>query len=151
MVLMRRAIEAALTGIAHQSGPFGALVADAQGAIVAVGVNMVIVASDPTAHAEVVAIRRAATLRGRDALAECTLYTSCAPCIMCTGAIHWAGLRRVVAAARATDAEGIGFVEGPVGFDAAAFLRARGIAYDADVERDAAVALLRSYRGPIYG
>jgi len=148
--LMRRALEAATTGLVHHGGPFGALVADDQDRIVAVGVNVVILGSDPTAHAEVAAIRRATAMRRSYRLADCTLVTTCAPCIMCTGAIHWAGIRRVVAGARASDAQAVGFVEGPLGFDAAAFLRARGITYEVDVERDASITLLRSYRGPTY-
>jgi tRNA(Arg) A34 adenosine deaminase TadA len=149
-VLMRRALAAARAGLAHGSGPFGALVADEHGRVVAVAANAVLVRNDPTAHAEIQAIRRAAATRGTFALHGWTLVTTCAPCLMCTGAIHWAGLARVVAGARSTDAEAIGFVEGPVGFDGAAFLRARGIAYEADVEREAAIACLRAYTGPIY-
>ena len=149
--LMRRAIAAARTGIAHQSGPFGALVVDAQDAVVAVAVNMVIVSADPTAHAEVLAIRRAAALRGREALPSFTLFTTCAPA-SCARAPSTGPISAAWSPRRArTDAEAIGFVEGPVGFDAAAFLRARGVTYDADVERNAAVALLRSYTGPIFG
>jgi tRNA(Arg) A34 adenosine deaminase TadA len=144
--LMQRALAAATAGLARQGGPFGAVVVDEAGALLAVGVNSVVVRSDPTAHAEVVAIRRAAARRHAYSLRGCTLVVTCAPCIMCAGAIHWAGIARVVTAARTTDAEALGFVEGPPGFDAAAFLRARGIDYEPDVERDAAVALLRSYR-----
>jgi len=148
--LMRAALAAARTGIVRGGGPFGAVVADAGGAIVATAVNVVLVTNDPTAHAEVQAIR-AATARRRDrSLRDCTLVTTCAPCVMCTGAIHWAGVGHVVAGARRDDAEAIGFVEGPAAFDASAFLAARGIAYAPDVERDAAVALLRAYQGPIY-
>ncbi len=150
VALMHRALTAATTGLARRGGPFGALVVDEHDQVLSIAVNMVLVTNDPTAHAEVVAIRRATAARKAFSLRGCTLVATCAPCIMCTGAIHWAGIDRVVAAARATDAEGIGFVEGPVGFDAAAFLRARGIAYEADVEREAAVALLQSYRGPLY-
>jgi guanine deaminase len=149
-VLMHRALEAAAAGLARGGGPFGAAVIDAEGRLVAVGVNHVLVTSDPTAHAEVVAIRQATARRGDASLAGCTLVTTCAPCIMCTGAIHWAGVSRVVAAARASDAEALGFIEGPPGFDAAAALRALGVTYVADVERDAAVGLLRTYAGPIY-
>ena len=150
VALMQRALAAASAGLDRGGGPFGALVVDEHGRLLAVAVNTVLVTNDPTAHAELVAIRRATAVRKAFSLRGCTLMTTCAPCIMCTGAIHWAGIARVVAAARATDAEGIGFVEGPIGFDAAAFLRARGVVYEADVEREAAVALLRSYRGPIY-
>jgi tRNA(Arg) A34 adenosine deaminase TadA len=148
--LMRQTLDAVTAGIRHGSGPFGALVADEQRRVLAVAVNMVLVAGDPSAHAELLAIRRATALRGTHTLPGCTLVTTCAPCIMCAGAIHWAGLTRVVAAARAADAEAIGFVEGPVGFDVAAFLRARGTTYVPDVERAAAIACLRSYTGPVY-
>jgi tRNA(Arg) A34 adenosine deaminase TadA len=150
IALMRRALAAAQAGLAAGGGPFGALVVDERGRVVAVAANTVLVSNDPTAHAEVQAIRRATSLRGTFLLHGWTLVTTCAPCVMCTGAIHWAGLARVVAGARSTDAESIGFVEGPVGFDGAAFLRARGVAYEADVEREAAIALLHGYTGPIY-
>jgi tRNA(Arg) A34 adenosine deaminase TadA len=150
VALMQRALAAARAGLTHGGGPFGALVADEHGRVVAVAANAVLVRNDPTAHAEVLAIRRAAAVRGAFTLRGCTLVTTCAPCVMCTGAIHWAAIARVVAGARSIDAESIGFVEGPVGFDGAAFLRARGIAYEADVERDPAIALLRAYGGPIY-
>src|SRR5258705_8109329 len=143
--LMRRALAAATTGITRAAGPFGAVVVDDAGEILAVGVNMVLVTADPTAHAEVVAIRRATARRGAHSLAGCTLVATCAPCILCTRAIQWAGIVRVVAAARASDAEARSFIEGPAGFDAVAALRAHGIAYVADGERDAAVALLASY------
>jgi tRNA(Arg) A34 adenosine deaminase TadA len=147
---MRRALAAATAGLTRQGGPFGAVVVDEASEILAVGVNSVVVLSDPTAHAEVVAIRRAAARRRSYSLRGCTIVATCAPCIMCAGAIHWAGIGRVVTAARATDAEALGFVEGPAGFDAAAFLAARGVDYETGVERDAAIALLQSYRGPIY-
>jgi tRNA(Arg) A34 adenosine deaminase TadA len=148
--LMRAALAAATTGLERGGGPFGAVIADADGRILATAVNVVLVTNDPTAHAEVQAIRMATARRGDRSLRDCTLVATCAPCVMCTGAIHWAGVGRVVAGARAADAEAIGFVEGPRGFDPAAFLAARGITYTPDVERDAAVAVLRAYRGPVY-
>jgi guanine deaminase len=147
---MRQALEAATVGLARRAGPFGAVVVSDGGGVLSVGVNLVLVNGDPTAHAEVVAIRRAVAVRGTPTLAGCTLFCTCAPCVMCTGAIHWARIGRVVAAARAADAEALGFVEGPPGFDAAAALRALGVAYEADVERDGAVTLLQRYRGPVY-
>lgn len=148
--LMRTAVDAARAGLAHGAGPFGALVAGGDGRVLAVAANMVVVRADPTAHAEVTAIRRASALLGRYRLRDCTLFATCAPCLMCTGAIHWAGVGRVVLAARAADAEAIGFIEGPAGFDAAAFLRTRGIVVETDVERDAAIAVLRAYTGVVY-
>jgi tRNA(Arg) A34 adenosine deaminase TadA len=148
--LMQIALDAARASIAHGGGPFGALVADADGRVLAVAANMVLVRADPTAHAEMTAIRRATALLGRHQLRDCTLVSTCAPCVMCTGAIHWAGVGRVVTGARASDAEAIGFVEGPAGFDAMAFLRSRGVAYEPDVEREAVAALLRAYTGVVY-
>jgi tRNA(Arg) A34 adenosine deaminase TadA len=148
--LMRRALDAAMAGMRHGGGPFGALVTDGTGRVVAVGANLTLVSGDPTAHAEVVVIRRAAALLGTPELGGCTLVTTCAPCIMCAGAIHWARPARVVAGARASDAEAVGFVEGPRGFDAAAVLGELGVAYVADVEREAAIACLRAYTGPRY-
>ncbi len=149
--LMRLAIAVGLASIAHTTGgPFAALVTTAARAVVAVGVNAVVPSHDPTAHAEVIAIRRAAAALQRPKLAAHTLITTCAPCVMCAGAVRWAGLSAVVAGACTGDAEARGFVEGPVGFDVAAFLRARGVAYREDVERERAVELLRRYHGPIY-
>jgi tRNA(Arg) A34 adenosine deaminase TadA len=148
--LMREALAAARVGLDHGAGPFGATIADGEGRVLAVGVNSVLVANDPTAHAEVVVIRKAAAVRRGPFLRDCTLATTCAPCVMCAGAIHWSGIRRVIAGARTVDAEAVGFVEGPIGFDAVAFLRARGVEYVADVQRDEAIAVLRAYRGPVY-
>jgi tRNA(Arg) A34 adenosine deaminase TadA len=149
--LMAVALEVARASIARAGGgPFAAMVADAAGRVVAIGWNQVVPTHDPTAHAEVVAIRRATAARADFRLADCTLITTCAPCIMCAGAIHWAGLRRVVAAARADDARAVGFVEGPRDFDARACLTEAGVKYHADVRRDEAVALLREYSGPVY-
>ena len=81
--LMRRALEAAALAVAHGGGPFGALVADPSGTIVAVAANDVLVRVDPTAHSEVNAIRRAAAVRRSPVLDGCTLVTTCAPCLMC--------------------------------------------------------------------
>ena len=150
VTLMQQALAAATEGLRHGGGPFGAVVADETGHVLAVAVNAVVVASDPTAHAEITAIRRAAARRGTWNLRGCTLATTCAPCLMCTGAVHWAGIRHVIAGARAADAEAIGFVEGPAGFDAAAFLTTRGVRYEPDVLRDAALAVLAAYQGPVY-
>jgi guanine deaminase len=147
---MRRALAAARTGLAGGAGPFAALVVDPDDRVLAVRTNAVIALNDPTAHAELLAIRAAAAARGTYSLRGCTLVTTCAPCIMCVGAIQWAGISRVVAAARIDDARAIGFVEGPPDFDAGPLLGAVGIAFEADVERAEALAMLRAYSGPVY-
>ena len=144
---MSLAIEIALQSARHGGGPFGAVVADAQGRLVEVGWNQVVASRDSTAHAEIVAIRRAEAKLGTHRLDGCTLYTSCAPCIQCFGAIYWSGLARVVASARQEDAEAIGFEEGPMN-DAlwSRALAEKGILYEGDVLRDEqALAPFRAY------
>lgn len=90
-------------------GPFGAVIADASGRIVAEGWNCVTSDNDPTAHAEVSAIRRACTALGRFDLRGYTLYSSCEPCPMCLAATYWARLDRLVFANTREDAAAIGF------------------------------------------
>jgi guanine deaminase len=92
----------------HGGGPFGALVAR-DGAILAEGRNLVTASSDPTAHAEVVAIRAACQNLGSFELRGCELYTSCEPCPMCMAAAYWARLDRVYFAASREDAAAAGF------------------------------------------
>lgn len=106
---MRRAISLAQQGIdANSGGPFGAVVVK-RGEIVGEGCNQVTSTNDPTAHAEVVAIRNACQNLGSFQLDECVLYTSCEPCPMCLGAIYWARPAQIFYAATHTDAAHIGF------------------------------------------
>jgi guanine deaminase len=91
-----------------RGGPFGAVVARADG-IVARGWNAVTSANDPTAHAEIVAIRRACRALGTFSLAGCVLYSSCEPCPMCLSAAYWARVDRLVFAATRHDAAAAGF------------------------------------------
>ena len=89
-------------------GPFGAVIAR-NGEIIAEGHNQVTSLNDPTAHAEVVAIRAACRQIGSFNLQGCEMYTSCEPCPMCLGAIYWARLDRVYYANTRSDAAAIGF------------------------------------------
>jgi guanine deaminase len=108
--LLLRAIEVAREGmVARRGGPFGALIALADGSIVAEGCNQVTSTNDPTAHAEITAIRRACAALGTFSLAGHVLYTSCEPCPMCLGAAYWARLDGIVFAASRTDAAAAGF------------------------------------------
>lgn len=91
-----------------EGGPFGALVVKS-GEVIARGVNCVTAEHDPTAHAEVQAIRSACEALGSFQLDGCTLYASCEPCPMCLGAIYWARLERVVYAGTREDAAAVGF------------------------------------------
>jgi tRNA(Arg) A34 adenosine deaminase TadA len=89
-------------------GPFGAVIVH-NGEIIAEGRNLVVAGNDPTAHAEVVAIREACRRLGRFHLEDCDIYASCEPCPMCLGAIYWARLRRLFFAADREDAASAGF------------------------------------------
>jgi guanine deaminase len=109
LALMRRAIALSAEKMAAGfGGPFGAIIAR-QGTIIASGWNQVTSANDPTAHAEIVAIREACRAIGSFSLAGCDIYTSCEPCPMCLGAIYWARLEHVYYANTRADAAAIGF------------------------------------------
>ena len=105
---MRRAIAIALENVRNGGGPFGSVIAR-DGRILAEGVNRVTATNDPTAHAEVVAIRTACTALATFQLDGCDLYTTCEPCPMCLGAIYWARPARVFFASSAGDAAEAGF------------------------------------------
>ena len=108
-VFMQEAIRLAIEGMQQGlGGPFGALVVK-EGQIIGRGSNRVTSSNDPTAHAEVVAIRAACEHLGDFQLKGCTIYTSCEPCPMCLGAIYWARPERVVYACTREDAASIGF------------------------------------------
>ncbi|MBK7131300.1 MAG: nucleoside deaminase [Bacteroidales bacterium] len=89
-------------------GPFGAVIVKG-GKLIAEGHNRVVQTTDPTAHAEILAIREAAKKLNSHDLKDCTLYTSCEPCPMCLGAIYWAGIKKVIYACDRNDAEEAGF------------------------------------------
>ena len=105
---MREAIRLSLDNIDHDGGPFGAVIVK-DGKIIARGVNRVTASVDPTAHAEVNAIREAARVLGTFDLSGCEIYTSCEPCPMCLGAIYWAHLDKVYYGNTKADAKEIGF------------------------------------------
>ena len=106
---MARAIELSLENIrAERGGPFAAVVVK-DGKIIAEGTNCVTSTNDPTAHAEVVAIRAACKHLGNFELKGCEIYTTCEPCPMCLGAIYWARPARVFFGATAADAASAGF------------------------------------------
>jgi guanine deaminase len=106
---LREAIAVARTGIElGLGGPFGCVIVK-DGVIIGKGCNEVTSTNDPTAHAEVVAIRDACRRLGSYQLTDCDLYTSCEPCPMCVGAIYWARPRRVIYACTRHDAACAGF------------------------------------------
>jgi tRNA(Arg) A34 adenosine deaminase TadA len=106
---MQRAINLAVENVRlGHGGPFGAVVVK-DGRMIAEGTNLVTSSNDPTAHAEVVAIRRACTVLGTFQLDGCTLFTSCEPCPMCLGAIYWARPAGMFFGATHKDAAAAGF------------------------------------------
>jgi guanine deaminase len=106
---MQRAIELARTGMENDAGgPFGCVVVR-DGRVIGEGNNSVTSANDPTAHAEIIAIRSACSEIGSFQLDGCSIYTSCEPCPMCLGAIYWARPERVFYACNRDDAAVIGF------------------------------------------
>ena len=107
---MEKANSLANKGIENkEGGPFGAVIVDKQGNIVANGNNKVLVNKDPTAHAEIVAIREACKKLNTHDLSDYILYTSCEPCPMCLSAIIWANIKTVYYACTKVDAADIGF------------------------------------------
>lgn len=105
---MHRAIELSINNIENNGGPFGAVIVK-DGIIIAEGTNRVTTDNDPTAHAEVNAIRQASKKLGSFNLSGCEIYTSCEPCPMCLSAIYWARLDKIYYGNDKSDAKEIGF------------------------------------------
>lgn len=107
---MKLAKEAAEMGVNNkEGGPFGAIIVNSKGDVISTGNNQVLKNNDPTAHAEIVAIRNACSKLNTYDLSDYTLYTSCEPCPMCLSAIIWANIKDVYYACTREDAESIGF------------------------------------------
>ncbi len=106
---MREAIDLSVRNVqSGNGGPFAALIVR-RGTVLARGVNQVTARNDPTAHAEIVAIREACLLLNSYQLGECEIYSSCEPCPMCLGAIYWARPKALYFAAAREDAARVGF------------------------------------------
>ena len=107
-LLMKKAIALSIENVKRGGGPFGAVIAKG-GKIISTGVNQVTKSNDPTAHAEINAIRKAARKLGTFDLSGCEIFASCEPCPMCLGAIYWAHLDKLYYGNAKTDAKEIGF------------------------------------------
>ncbi len=144
---MRFVIALAAQNVAHATGgPFGAAVFElTSGRLIAAGVNLVVPTANATAHAEVVAIALAGQAQGNFDLSDCELVASTEPCVMCFGATHWSGVRRLVCGARDADARAVGFDEGPKLPNWVAALEQQGVTVVQDVLRDEAAAVLQKY------
>jgi guanine deaminase len=105
---IKQAIALAIENVRRQGGPFGALIVRG-GVVIATGQNQVTRSNDPTAHAEIVAIREACRVLGAFQLDGCEVYSSCEPCPMCLGALYWARPDRIFFAATQDQAAAAGF------------------------------------------
>jgi guanine deaminase len=105
---LQQAIEIAVDNVRRGGGPFGALVVK-DGVVIAAGANQVTRTNDPTAHAEMVAIREACRVLGDFQLSGCDVYSSCEPCPMCLGALYWARPTCIYFAATKDEAAAAGF------------------------------------------
>jgi tRNA(Arg) A34 adenosine deaminase TadA len=106
--MMKRAIEMSRKGLRCGGGPFGAIIVR-DGSIISEAHNTVTIGNDPTAHAEVNAIRQAAAKLGKFDLSDCEIYSSCEPCPMCLSAIYWARIPKIFYGNTYHDASEIGF------------------------------------------
>jgi tRNA(Arg) A34 adenosine deaminase TadA len=153
---MAVAVDLARRNILHGGGPFGAVVVDGTtGLIMGVGANWVLDQRSSLLHAEIAAIAFAQAQLGSHTLAKGAyeLVTSSEPCAQCLGATVWSGVRRLVCGADASDAEAIGFDEGPRRDDWVSQLERRGIRVTRGVLAAEAREVLAAYRargGPIY-
>jgi len=105
---MQQAIDLSIESVANGGGPFGAVIVR-DGEIIATGTNRVTATCDPTAHAEVSAIRAACAKLKEFKLSGCTIYSSCEPCPMCLSALYWAGVERIFYGNTKSDAKAINF------------------------------------------
>ncbi len=143
--LMRAAIAEASVGLAAgDGGPFGAVVTR-DGVVIARGHNQVVGLNDPSAHAEVQAIRAACRELGTFDLSGCEIYATCEPCPMCFAAIHWARLGRVHFGASRSDAAAVGFDDAAI-YDVLAERREPAFDVQRDVDADACRRLMQQWR-----
>ncbi len=105
---MQQAIDLSIESVANGGGPFGAVIVR-DGEVIATGTNRVTATCDPTAHAEVSAIRAACAKLKEFKLTGCTIYSSCEPCPMCLSALYWAGVERIFYGNTKSDAKAINF------------------------------------------
>jgi len=141
---MARAIQLALENVrSGRGGPFGAVVAK-DGKVVAEGANQVTATNDPTAHAEVLAIRQACQKLRSFELGGCDIYASCEPCPMCLSAIYWARIDRVYFGSLAEDAARIGFDDSAIYAEIAQPLSHRRIPM-VQMMREEALAAFRAW------
>lgn len=144
---MRLAIEASREAVAEGNMPFGATLVSPAGALLWTAMNNQITSGDCTGHAELVLVRDATAKLGADALRGGTVYASGEPCAMCSGAMFWAGIRRVVFAASQHDIiEALGGDQLPIRSAQVYAGASPAVQVDGPLQREAAIAVLRQGR-----
>jgi len=133
---MKKAIKLSLVNVTKGGGPFGAVIVK-NGKIISEGTNNVTKLNDPTAHAEIEAIRNASKKLKNFDLKECEIYTSCEPCPMCLSAIYWANIRKIYYANTRKDAERIGFRDDHIYKELSTSLKKRKIPIIQALRKDA--------------
>lgn len=141
---MTRAIEQSKIASNLGESPFGAVIVSSN-RVISSAHNETKSQNDPTAHAEMVAIRKIINQSGRDKLKSATLYTTCAPCLMCIGAAYYAGITRVVYAARICDAVELGSGDPPIEPSELHALSECGLEFEKDVLRESALLVMREH------
>ncbi|MBT8230149.1 MAG: nucleoside deaminase [Bacteroidia bacterium] len=143
-LFLHRAVELAQQGMQNnEGGPFGALIVK-DDEIISEGINKVTSNNDPTAHAEILAIRKACEKLNRFHLDGYTLYTSCEPCPMCFGAIYWSKIKRVVFASTREDADMINFNDNFIYRELELPIEKRSIEFN-HIPLDEALSLLKNW------
>ncbi|MBR9689479.1 MAG: nucleoside deaminase [Candidatus Altiarchaeota archaeon] len=141
---MKQAIQTAYDGInAKDGGPFGAVIV-CDGEVMAVAHNRVIIDRDPTAHAEINAIREASKKLGIN-LSSCEIYSTTEPCPMCFSAINWAGIKKVIFGTKIEDVAELGFREIKIKDETMKFLAKLDIEIVKDFMRDECIEILKHY------
>ena len=140
---MQMAIDASIQNVKNGGGPFGAVIVR-NGQVIATGVNRVTANNDPTAHAEVSAIRTACAQLGTFHLQDCVIYTSCEPSPMCLSATFWSGIPRIYYGNTAQDADNIGFSDKFIYDELATPMSQRSIPVQ-NIMRDEALSAFRAW------
>ena len=145
---LQEAIKEAIKGIEeNDGGPFGAVITDKDGHVIATGHNEVLKTKDPTAHAEINAIRKACQKLNTKDLSNCIIYSTCEPCPMCLSAIIWSNIKVIYYGSTRKDASQIGFKDD----DIYEFLKGNNeLLKRVEIKSQECKDLLESYTGEIY-
>ena len=131
----------------NDGGPFGAIICNRRGNIIAKAHNMVIKTHDPTAHAEIMAIRKASEILKTHDLSNCVIISSCEPCPMCLSAIIWANIKKVYYVSTRNDAKEIGFKDS----DIYEYLENKNnILVKEHINNEKLEQLIKNYKGELY-